>query len=341
MTDRYFLEKQPLIRTEHLCLHSFYDVDSEDVVDLLCNDEIKQTFILPDFEFYNDALKMFDSLKEMSISNEHFVYGIYLDEKCIGFVNDVDIRNNLIEIGYVIHPNMKNRGYATEALQAVIQELFRIGYTTVKAGFFEENIASKRVMEKSGMKQTHQIECIEYRGKVHRCLYFEAKVDIQQFSEQFVIRNLLPKDAVMIYEMLKHNTIFYQYHPPMVTVESILDDMRALPPGKDYEDKHYIGFFQNNTLLAVMDLIENYPDPGTAYIGFFAVNADFQGKGIGTAIISDTVNYLTQLGFEKIRLGIDNGNPQSKAFWTKNTFTLTGEEIPNDISSYLMMEREI
>lgn len=161
-----------------------------------------------------------------------------------------------------------------------------------------------------------------------------------QTPEQFVIRSLLPEDTEMIYEMLKHNTIFYQYHPPMVTVESILEDMEALPPGKDYEDKHYIGFFQNNTLLAVMDLIENYPNPQTAYIGFFSVNADFQGNGIGTAIISDTVDHLAQLGFKKIRLGIDKGNPQSKAFWTKNGFTLTGEEIPNDISSYLMMERE-
>ena len=90
-----------------------------------------------------------------------------------------------------------------------------------------------------------------------------------------------------------------------------------------------------------MDLIENYPSLGTAWIGFFAMNIKLQGNGIGTAIISDIMNYLTQLGFEKARLGIDKGNPQSKAFWTKNGFALTGEEFPNDFSSYFMMERKL
>lgn len=36
----------------------------------------------------------------------------------------------------------------------------------------------------------------------------------------------------------------------MVTVESILEDMEALPPNKGYEDKHFIGFFQNSIITA-------------------------------------------------------------------------------------------
>ena len=136
--------------------------------------------------------------------------------------------------------------------------------------------------------------------------------DIRQLSRQFAVRYLHPEDMAAVYEVLRHNTIFYQYHPPMVTIESIREDMQALPPGKGYEDKHYIGFFQEGTLIAVMDLIVHYPRQGTAHVGFFAMNVDFQGKGIGTAIISDSIAYLARLGFEKLRLGIDNGNPQSK-----------------------------
>lgn len=164
---------------------------------------------------------------------------------------------------------------------------------------------------------------------------------IQKLSNQYTVRDLLPADAEMVYEVLKNNTIFYEYHPPMVTVESILEDMEALPPNKGYEDKHYIGFFQDNILVAVMDLIENYPHAGTALIGFFAMNTHFQGNGVGTVIISESIDYLNQLGFEKVRLGIDKGNPQSKAFWTKNGFELTGEEFPNEFSSYNMMERKL
>ena len=166
-------------------------------------------------------------------------------------------------------------------------------------------------------------------------------MDIQHLSSQYSVRALLPTDAEMVYEVLKNNTIFYEYHPPMVTVKSILEDMEALPPNKGDEDKHYIGFFSEGTLVAVMDLIDHYPQQGTALLGFFAMNSNLQGQGIGTEIISGSIDHLAQVGFEKVRLGIDKGNPQSKAFWLKNGFTFTGEEYESDGSTILVMERKL
>jgi RimJ/RimL family protein N-acetyltransferase len=166
-------------------------------------------------------------------------------------------------------------------------------------------------------------------------------MNIQFLSNRYTIRDLLPQDADVIYEVLKSNTIFYQFHPPIVTVESILEDMEALPPNKGYEDKHYIGFFGEGTLVAVMDLIDHYPQQGTVLLGFFAMNANLQSQGIGTDIISDSVDYLTQEGFTKVRLGIDKVNPQSKAFWLKNDFSFTGEEYESDGSTILVMERKL
>ena len=166
-------------------------------------------------------------------------------------------------------------------------------------------------------------------------------MEIRHFSNQYSVRALLSTDAEMVYEVLKKNTTFYKYHPPMVTVESILEDMEALPPNKGYEDKHYIGFFQDDVLVAVMDLIEHYPRNGVALLGFFAMNTNLQAQGVGTAIISDCVDYLAQIGFEKVRLGIDKGNPQSNAFWLKNNFTFTGEEYESDGSIILVMERNL
>lgn len=166
-------------------------------------------------------------------------------------------------------------------------------------------------------------------------------MEMQYLSSQYTVRDLLPADVDMIYDVLKNNTIFYKYHPPMVTAESILEDMEALPPNKGYEEKHYIGFFREDTLVAVMDLIEHYPQHGTALLGFFAMNSNLQGQGIGTVIISDSVTYLAQLGFEKVCLGIDKGNPQSKAFWLKNGLAFTGEEYEGDGSVILVMERNL
>lgn len=37
----------------------------------------------------------------------------------------------------------------------------------------------------------------------------------------------------------------------------------------EYADKYYIGYFEGEKLVAVMDLILNFPNKETAFIGFF------------------------------------------------------------------------
>ena len=89
------------------------------------------------------------------------------------------------------------------------------------------------------------------------------------------VRKLQPVNADIekIYAMASQNTLYYQYHPPFVTWQSILNDMSALPPGKTMADKFYIGFFNGAALAAVVDMILAYPDETTGYIGFFMVDS--------------------------------------------------------------------
>lgn len=168
-------KKIPEIKTDRLCLHTICDRDREAVIELLTNEEISQTFMVPDFKSHEEKVQMYEALQTMSESDEHFVYGIYLNDSMIGFLNDVDISENEIELGYVIHPDQKNKGYATEALKKSMQILLNSGFFAVKAGAFEENSASMRVMEKCGMIRTEQEDTIEYRGKNHRCIYYKKE----------------------------------------------------------------------------------------------------------------------------------------------------------------------
>lgn len=133
------------------------------------------------------------------------------------------------------------------------------------------------------------------------------------------VRKLQPVNADIekIYVMASQNTLFYQYHPPFVTWQSILDDMSALPPGKTMADKFYIGFFDGAALAAVVDMILAYPDETTGYIGFFMVDKSRQGQGIGSRIVADIENTMRNNGMRHSRLAVDKGNPQSYSFWTK------------------------
>lgn len=163
------------IKTERLVLRSFQEDDRAQTIRLLRNEQISRTFMLPDFPDDAAAGRLFDRILKNSLSEAHFERAICLEEQVIGFLNDVEIQNGTIELGYVIHPDYQGRGYATESLTAAIWELFRRGYTRIQAGYFEENPASGRVMEKSGMHRITKTEEIEYRGKTHRCLYYEIE----------------------------------------------------------------------------------------------------------------------------------------------------------------------
>ena len=146
--------------------------DLETMLDILTNNCVKQTYMLPDFPSREDAVPLFQRLVYLSGDSRRFVRGIYADETLVGFLNDVEIENGAIELGYVIHPRFQGNGYATEALGIAIGELFRLGFQAVITGAFRQNAASIRVMEKNGMTRTEKTEPIDYRGKTHICVYY-------------------------------------------------------------------------------------------------------------------------------------------------------------------------
>lgn len=151
-------------------------------------------------------------------------------------------------------------------------------------------------------------------------------MDISLLSKKLKVRKLDLNDVAIVYDMSCENEIFYKYHPLFVTKESIREDMKALPPNKSYEDKYYIGFFENDSLVAIMDLILGYPTEETAFIGLFMTNVQYQKKGVGSNIVADVCDYLKQLSYKKVRIGVDKENPQSNAFWLKNGFHIISEK---------------
>ena len=106
-------------------------------------------------------------------------------------------------------------------------------------------------------------------------------MQLQSLSRRYTVRQLMETDVDAMLALCSGNPQFYRYHPPMANKASILDDLQAVPPGKTLSDKYFIGFYDGETLAAMMDLITGYPNPATAYIGLFMVDAAQQGRGTG------------------------------------------------------------
>ncbi len=163
------------ITTDRLTLRPFERGDERDMIAILKDDTVKKTYMIPDFADESEAVALFDKLMNRSLDGAHYVRGVFLNDKAIGFINDVAIDNGRVEIGYVIAPAHHNQGYCTEAVRAAIDDLFARGFDAVEAGAFPQNTASQRVMQKCGMTKIEKTERIAYRGRVYDCVFYEIR----------------------------------------------------------------------------------------------------------------------------------------------------------------------
>ena len=150
-------------------------------------------------------------------------------------------------------------------------------------------------------------------------------VDINSLSSKYETRLLDLSHADEVYDLCVGNPQFYDYYKTGPSKDNVVYALTATPPDTDIADKYFIGFYEEETLVAIMDLVDGYPRDDIAYIGFFMMNPSYQGKQIGTAIIDEVVAYLKSIGMSEIRLAIDKENPQSNHFWKKNGFEVLGE----------------
>ena len=161
--------------TENLRIHPFAERDRAALGKILTDRQVARTYMLPDFETEEAVDRMFSRFLELSRRDDRYVAGIYRNETLVGFLNDVEVKDGRIELGYVISPEYWSKGYATQTRRGAVCDLFERGYREVVAGAFVENPASIRVMVKSGMKKIAFEEDIDYRGTTHHCVYYSVK----------------------------------------------------------------------------------------------------------------------------------------------------------------------
>lgn len=163
-------------------------------------------------------------------------------------------------------------------------------------------------------------------------------MNISQLSTKYNIKKMGEEDVSGILHLENGNPLYFAYCPPKPCRETVLNDLRALPEGKSLEDKLYIGFFENDRLIAIMDFILSFPEEDTIFIGLFMMDRKESGKGKGSAIITEALTAWKSEGYKKVRLAYMKGNMQSRNFWRKCGFTEIGVEKENEHGIAVIME---
>ena len=79
--------KKEKIETPRLSLRPITEGDAAEMIALITDDEVKQTYMIPDLPERDQQVKMFKRFCDLSVSEEHFVYGICKENEVIGFIN--------------------------------------------------------------------------------------------------------------------------------------------------------------------------------------------------------------------------------------------------------------
>ena len=144
------------IDLKRLYLRKFNLNDYEDVFEYASNPNVTRYLTWNAYTNKEDSLEYLKSVA--SIYNEKtFRWEIVLksNDKVIGSIDAVKIDevNETVEIGYVENEKYHNNGYMSEAFKGVIDYFFnKVGVKKVLARYQIENLASRKVMDKCGLK---------------------------------------------------------------------------------------------------------------------------------------------------------------------------------------------
>ena len=155
----YLAFHQDTIVTERLLLRRWKPSDAEALYKYACDPEVGPHAGWPPHKNVEESKMIIREL----FTND-YTWAVILKETnepigCMGYYpfgkSNIEIGENDAEVGYWIGKPHWNKGYCTEALQAMIHYCYeKKNFQTIWADFFIDNPASGRVMEKCGFTDT-------------------------------------------------------------------------------------------------------------------------------------------------------------------------------------------
>ena len=203
----------------------------------------------------------------------------------------------------------------------------------VSGGVIAEQGTHEELLAKNGVYR--ELYETQFRAAIDYENGAEGTLDTDALSTDYDVRRITEGDITAVYDLCRANRRYYRY----MKTDEVISEM---PEGTDAAQKNFLGFYDpDGKLVAILDLITDYPQAGSAFSGWCMVEAELQGQGIGSQIFADIRASLEAQGYTELALGVIKENEPAIEFWEKQGFVLTGEEKKQERYTSVKMKRAI
>jgi RimJ/RimL family protein N-acetyltransferase len=142
--------------------------------------------------------------------------------------------------------------------------------------------------------------------------YSSGLLGVGDLAELIVLQNSCAKFFQLVYGR----------SPTRADAEELLADR---PEGLPLEDKRLIAIRKDDQLIGVLDLLSNYPQVDSWYLGLLMLDSAYRGQGIGAAICEATFDWIARQGGRDLTLIVQEQNPAARRFWSRIGFRPIGD----------------
>ena len=155
-----------MLKTERLILRRWEDSDAESVFEYAADPDVGPIAGWPPHQSIEESR---DVIKNVFNGKEAYAICLKTDDRAIGAIElklnghtDLTDRDDECELGYWLGKPFWGQGIMPEAVKEILRHAFeKIGMTKVWAGYYEGNLKSKRVQEKSGFRYQWKSEGVD------------------------------------------------------------------------------------------------------------------------------------------------------------------------------------
>lgn len=167
-----------------------------------------------------------------------------------------------------------------------------------------------------------------YETQFRTAIDYESSdsLDIASMSGDFKARKITEADIDDVYNLHLSNVRYYRSINEKPSKKHLTEVISEIADDNTSK-KHFIGFFDDNdTLVAILDLLTGYPNVDDGFIGWFMVKEDLHRKGVGSQLIADIRASLKAQGINKLSLKCNKNSTEAIGFWKEQSFTIDEEK---------------